>query len=66
MAKVWIVEGKYSSGVGSSWEELEEVTATDRGGPGDSLVGGAYAHWLCREHRTAAPYGLHRVRTRNV
>lgn len=62
----WMVEGKYTTGRGSEWEELEEVTPTDTGGPGDSLTGRAYAYWLCNEYRTAHPYAEHRVRPKTI
>jgi len=62
----WIVEGKYTTGRGSEWEELTEVAPTDTGGPGDTLTGREYAYWLGREHQTAAPDGQHRVRPKRL
>jgi hypothetical protein len=60
--KAWIIEGKYTSGPGSEWEEVDEVSETDTGGPGDELVGLKYAQWLTREYRTA--HAPHQVRLR--
>lgn len=59
----WVVEGKYTKGPGSEWEELTEVTPDDTGGTGDTLTGREYAYWLCREYQLACPDGQHRVRT---
>lgn len=54
--KIWIVQGKYTSGPGSEWEDLAEITEEEGGS--------AEAHRLCREHEIAAPYGQHKVITR--
>ena len=57
----WAIEGKYTTGPGSEWEEVTEVWPTDTGGP-DSLKGRAYAYWLCQEYIVASPEAQHRVR----
>lgn len=62
MPKEWIIEGKYTSGPGSEWEEIDSVSETDTGGPGDSLTGRAYGQWLTREYVTA--HAPHPVRMR--
>jgi hypothetical protein len=62
--KGWIIEGKYTTGRGSEWEEIDEVSPTDTGGPGDALTGREYAYWLCREYQIAAPAASHRVRAK--
>lgn len=62
----WVVEGKYTTGPGAGWEELDEVEPTDTGGPGDTLKGIDYAYWLCREYITASPDAKHRVRTKKL
>jgi len=62
----WIIEGMYTTGPGSEWEELEEVEPTDTGGPGDSLTGRDYADWLCQEYILATPTAQHRVRPRKL
>lgn len=55
--KAWVIEGKYTSGPGSEWEVIDTVTEEDTGGPGDTLKGRAYAHWLANEYRVAhAPH----------
>jgi hypothetical protein len=51
--KEWIIEGKYTSGLGSEWEEIETVTEEDTGGPGDTLKGHEYGKWLVNEYRVA-------------
>jgi hypothetical protein len=63
--KKWIVEGKYTTGPGSEWEELDEVSETDTGGPGESKVGRDYAYWLCAEYALATPDARHRVRVKH-
>jgi hypothetical protein len=65
MPKEWVIEGKYTTGRGSEWEEIDTVSETDTGGPGDSKVGRAYAYWLCAEYELAAPSGQHRVRVKH-
>lgn len=52
--KEWIIEGKFTSGPGSEWERLDDVTESDPEGskPGD-LTGYAYAKWLANEYRMA-------------
>jgi len=62
----WVIEGKYTTGRGSEWEEIDEVAPTDTGGPGDSLTGRDYAYWLCREYTVATPDAQHRVRTKRL
>lgn len=62
----WVVEGKYTKGPGSKWEELDEVEPTDTGGPDESLKGKEYAYWLCREYIIASPEGQHRVRPKSL
>jgi hypothetical protein len=62
----WVIEGKYTQGPGSEWEELDEVEPTDTGGPGNTLKGGDYARWLCREYITATPTAQHRVRPKKL
>lgn len=65
MPKTWIIQGKYTTGPGSEWEELEEVTEEDSGGPNDSKKGRDYAYWLAAEYQLACPQGQHRVRVKN-
>lgn len=60
----WVIEGKYTTGPGSEWEEIDEVAPTDTGGMNDALTGRAYAYWLCGEYRMASPTAQHRVRTK--
>ena len=51
--KAWIIEGKYTTGPESAWEEVDTVDETDTGGPDNTLTGHAYAVWLTDEYRTA-------------
>lgn len=60
--KAWVIEGKYTTGPGSEWEEIDEVTETDTGGPEDTLTGRAYAQWLAREYRMS--HSPHPIRMR--
>ena len=62
----WAIEGKYTTGPGSEWEEIDEVAPTDTGGPNDSLTGGDYARWLCREYMTASPDAQHRIKRKRL
>lgn len=62
----WVIEGKYTTGPGSQWEELDEVAPTDIGGPGDALKGGDYARWLCQEYILATPDAQHRVKRKRL
>ena len=52
--KTYVVEGKYTTGPGSQWEELTTISPEEGGLP--------EAQRVCNEHRIAAPYGQHRVR----
>ena len=64
--KGWVVQGKYTQGRGSVWEDLDEVYPTDTGGPGDSLIGRDYAYWLCQEYSVATPDAQHKVISREL
>lgn len=52
--KAWVIEGKYTTGPGSEWEEIDEVSESDPEGarPGE-LTGYEYAKWLVNEYRVA-------------
>lgn len=52
--ETYIVEGKYTTGLGSKWERLDTITP-EEGGREE-------AYRLCREYIIAAPYAQHRVR----
>jgi hypothetical protein len=56
--KVWVVQGKYTTGKGSQWEDLEEITEEEGGS--------VEAQRLAREHQICAPYGQHKVIRRDT
>jgi hypothetical protein len=61
--KEWIIEGKYTTGLGSEWEEIDTVSESDPEGarPGEP-TGYEYAKYLVGEYRTA--HAPHPVRMR--
>lgn len=58
--KVWIIEGKFTTGIGSEWEKIDEVSESDpQGTQSGELTGYPYAKYLVNEYVMAhAPHPI--------